>query len=107
LDAPKVGIRVGSIHGAKGETHTATLVLETFYRTHNLKALLPWLLGKKKGSKPEQAARLRQHYVAMTRPTHLLCLAMREDGLHPQQITDLKAIGWQVARVQQGDPTWL
>lgn len=30
--SPKVKIQLGSIHSVKGETHTATLVLETYYR---------------------------------------------------------------------------
>ena len=32
--APKVQIRAGSIHSVKGETHTATLVLETYWYKH-------------------------------------------------------------------------
>ncbi|NEI63856.1 MULTISPECIES: hypothetical protein [Rhizobium] len=30
---PKVKIRLGSIHSVKGETHTATLVLDSFFLT--------------------------------------------------------------------------
>ena len=47
---PKVQIRVGSIHSIKGETHTATLVLDTYFRDHHLQALKPWLLGQRSGS---------------------------------------------------------
>jgi hypothetical protein len=46
---PKVRIRVGSIHSVKGETHTATLVLDTFFHGHHLNTLRPWLLGQKAG----------------------------------------------------------
>ena len=71
-----VDIKLGSIHIAKGETHAATLVLETYNRTHFLHALMPWLLGKNQnGGKCDNAAqrkRLMEMYVAMTRPTHLL-----------------------------------
>jgi DNA helicase II / ATP-dependent DNA helicase PcrA len=76
----QVSIRVGSIHSVKGETHTATLVMETFWYEHNLKALLPWLSGDESGGTSEdgrQQLRLKIHYVAMTRPAHLLCLAMK------------------------------
>ncbi|MCK1546179.1 hypothetical protein IVB12_30630 [Bradyrhizobium sp. 179] len=76
---PAVKIRVGSTHSVKGETHTATLVLDTFYSKHSLVALKPWLLGQKSGGAGpgvRDLTRLKQHYVAMTRPTHLLCLAI-------------------------------
>ncbi len=107
--APKVQIRVGSIHSVKGETHTATLVLDTFFLTHNLAKLKPWLLGKKLGRGTENLAtikRLKQHYVAMTRPTHLLCLAMREDAFKANEIDKLKSL-WRVAHVTETDMMWL
>ena len=77
-------VQVGSIHSVKGETHTATLVLDTFYRTHHLKALKGWLTGDRFGGGEEASAvqsRMRLHYVAMSRPSHLLCLAIRRDAL--------------------------
>lgn len=110
LDAPEVAVRVGSIHAVKGETHTATLVLETFYRTHHLKALKPWLLGDRSGGAGANAAlqlRLKLHYVAMTRPSRLLCLALREDTLEPAEIDRLQNRGWRVARVGLAGAQWL
>lgn len=107
---PKVEVRVGSIHSVKGETHTATLVLDTYYRKHHLEALKPWLLGKKSGGGSENDtlfSRLRQHYVAMTRPSHLVCLAMREDCLSNVDVAALKDHGWRVARVKAEGPEWL
>jgi DNA helicase II / ATP-dependent DNA helicase PcrA len=75
-----VRIQLGSIHSVKGKTVSAMLVLETFWKDHNLQKLVPWLCGKhaeiKKIGK-EQNERLKLHYVAMTRPTDLLCLAMK------------------------------
>jgi DNA helicase-2/ATP-dependent DNA helicase PcrA len=106
----RVEIKVGSIHSVKGETHTATLVLDTFYFDHHLSTLKPWLLGAKSGGgtgKKRILSRLRQHYVAMTRPSHLLCLAMREDCLTESDINQLKALGWRVARVQNAGREWL
>ncbi len=106
----KVEVRVGSIHSVKGETHTATLVLDTFYKKHHLTMLKPWLLGKKSGGGSENKtslSRLRQHFVAMTRPSHLICLAMREDCLSKSEVTELKNQGWRIARVQAGGSEWL
>jgi DNA helicase II / ATP-dependent DNA helicase PcrA len=107
---PKVQIRVGSIHSAKGETHTATLVLETYYRKHNLAALKSWLTGDKSGQGsegPDNISRLKQHYVAMSRPSHLLCVAMREDSLSAGDIEKLKDRQWRIGRVANNRIAWL
>jgi len=109
-ETPEVEIRLGSIHSVKGETHTATLVCETYFKTHHLTALKPWLLGKKVGGEKESEtmkSRLRQHYVALTRPTHLLCLAMRANSFSDGEIEKLKARGWRVGRVGSGNVSWL
>lgn len=106
---PKAYIRVGSIHSVKGETHTATLVLDTFFHSHHLGTLKPWLVGNKAGGSSENArtiSRLKQHYVATSRPSHLLCLAMREDGLSHGDVSALKGRGWRVARVAAGGVIW-
>lgn len=107
-DAPKVHIRLGSIHSVKGETHTATLVLESYFHQHHLSELKPWLLGNRAGgSRPgargriiqegsRMLGRLKLHYVAMTRPTHLLCLAMRKDAFSGPELEQLKLQGWNI-----------
>lgn len=107
-DDAQVRIRLGSIHSVKGETHTATLVLDSFYYDHHLSELKPWLLGTKSGGSRESArgktvfegarmlGRLKLHYVAMTRPTHLLCLAMRKDAFAEGELDILKARGWTI-----------
>ena len=98
-EAPKVNIRLGSIHSVKGETHTATLVLESYFHDHHLQELKPWLLGIKTGGtgqKVRMSGRLKLHYVAMTRPSHLLCLAMRRDSLDDAEIATLVARGWHI-----------
>lgn len=109
-DDPAVEVRVGSIHSVKGETHTATLVLDTFFHDHHLNALRPWLLGEKTGQGTEgtrMQSRLKQHYVAFTRPTHMLAIAMR-DNLSAQEIAVLKGRNWRVGRAQQdGGIAWL
>ncbi len=105
---PKVHIRLGSIHSVKGETHTATLVLDTFFHAHHLNELKPWLLGARSGGLKIKAkgapqlestrllGRLKLHYVAMTRPSHLLCVAMRRDAFTDDELDVLKGRGWSV-----------
>lgn len=96
-------IRVGSIHSVKGETHTSTLVLETFRGTHNLKAIKEWLLGKPGTQKQrdEKSTRLKVHYVALTRPTHLLCLALPDGTFTEPEIATLEQIGWRVSMIDK------
>lgn len=102
-DGKDVVIRVGSIHSIKGETHMATLVLETFWNRHNLEQLLPWLSGSNQGGKSsgsQQKTRLKVHYVAMTRPSHLLCLAMKRSSIEdPDLLHRLEQRGWQCAAI--------
>ena len=109
-DDPAVEIRVGSIHSVKGETHTATLVLDTFFHDHHLSALRPWLLGEKAGQGNEgtiMLSRLKQHYVAFTRPTHMFAIAMRNE-LTTEEIAALKDRNWRVGRAQkEGVIAWL
>lgn len=110
---PKVQIHVGSIHSIKGETHTGTLVLDTFWQghggRHNLELILPWLIGEKHGRSnvgKQQQYRLKTHYVGFTRPTHLLCLAMKRSSLHDgngsleqEKVQKLKSHGWNIREV--------
>jgi hypothetical protein len=96
-ESPQLSIRLGSIHSVKGETHCSTLVLDTYFHDHHLSALKPWLLGKKSGGAglgSRMLGRLRLHYVGMTRPSHLLCLAMRGDTLTAEDRKILQKRGW-------------
>jgi hypothetical protein len=102
VDIPEVQIHLGSVHSVKGETHAATLVLDSYFHKHHLHELKPWLLGTKQGGSKQadrMLKRLRLHYVAMTRPAHLLCLAMRSDALTEADQAALSARGWKVIPV--------
>ena len=104
-DGRYVDIDVGTIHSAKGQTHTATLVVESFFKKHDMEDLMPWLRGEKcgAGSKPgtERTDRMRLVYTAMTRPSHLLCLAMRrnairQNGAEAETRQRFEQLGWTV-----------
>lgn len=105
-DGKDLAIRMGSIHSVKGETHTAALVLETHWHDYNLHKLVPWLTGTKAGGNQQgarQKDRLKMHYVAMSRPTHLLCAALRKDSFHDAAgqmdqalIEGAKRQGWDI-----------
>lgn len=98
-------IRLGSIHSVKGETHTGVLVLETFWNGYYHGKLKRWLLREKQGGNGEgvqNLSRLKLHYVAMTRPTHLLCLAVPSGTFTPDEVSTLLGKGWRIARVAAG-----
>lgn len=103
LQSPRgqVNTRIATIHSVKGETHTSTLVLETSNAGFDLQTILPFLIGD--GKRPVKLKRTRRamalDYVAMTRPTELLCLAMLQDHVSEEQIKLLETKGWTVQRV--------
>lgn len=102
-------IRLGSIHSVKGETHTSVLVLETYINTYNLKNIKKWLLGKSGTEKQreDKSSRLKAHYVAVTRPTHLLCLALPDESFTTREMSSLAERGWRIARIDKiGGVTW-
>lgn len=94
---------LGTVAGMKGETHTASLVLESYggtSRKHDVSLALEFIAGvgkKKLGKLPKtQQAQMRNLYVAMSRPTHLLCLAANESRV-PQNVRDaLVSKGWHI-----------
>jgi len=104
-DGRYVDIEVGTIHSAKGQTHTATLVVESYFKRHDMEELLQWICGENygAGSRPgtERTERMRLVYTAVTRPSHLLCLAMRrnairQDGAEAGTRQRLEQLGWTV-----------
>jgi hypothetical protein len=102
-------VYLSSIHAVKGQTHLATLVLETYLYDHSLKKLLPWLNGAQNGGSGalvRDQRRLRTTYVAMTRPTHIVCLAMPQSSLGPSAgrnsvKSELEGHGWRVVDLSQ------
>lgn len=105
-------IRLGSIHSVKGQTHLATMVLSTYWHAHSFKRLLPWLVGQKsngKGAGVQDVKRLRQTYVAMTRPSHLICFAAPQSALgvdSTQHLATLQSRGWRLAEMIGGIARW-
>lgn len=90
-------LEFGSIHSVKGRTHLATLVLETFSSAHNIKSILNHLCGKppKKVTKTN-LGRLKCQYVAMSRATALLCLAIPNEFVDADTQKLLIDNGWAI-----------
>jgi DNA helicase-2/ATP-dependent DNA helicase PcrA len=103
-----VAIHVSTIHAVKGETHDATLVLETKYRKlFDVKEMLPFVLDNARTAPVFDAAHpttnesiragfMKKLYVAASRPRHLLCIATSHDRITEQQRADLLQQQWQI-----------
>lgn len=73
-----IHVEIDTIAGVKGETHTATLVLETFSRKHCIKEAIKAAFQPKRNE--TQKKYMKHLFVAMTRPKDFLCLALPQDG---------------------------
>lgn len=91
-----VNMEFGSIHSVKGRTHLATLVLETYMKSHNIKSILKYLCGKAPKTKTHPEKKLKCQYVAMTRARALLCLAIPVDFVDESAQKLLKQLGWNI-----------
>lgn len=97
---------LGTVAGMKGETHAASLVLESYggtSRKFDVALGLEYIAGvasKELAKLPKtQQAQMRNLYVAMSRPTKLLCLAANESRV-PQTLLDaLASKGWHIEMV--------
>ena len=71
-------IKFDTVHGVKGETHDATLYLETEQNgASDLSRILPYYgIGKVKASNLYDYSR-KLAYIGMSRPKKLLCVAMK------------------------------
>ena len=91
-----IDIEMSTIHGVKGQTHTATLYLETFYRDYDVSRIMKYLEGTHTPADQKRVqSNLRVSYVGMSRPSHFLCVAVHEAHLtnHSDKLT---AAGWQI-----------
>lgn len=78
-----VRVEIGTVHSVKGQTHTATLYLETFfqgkYESEYLKNMFESTDINSSGVYVKQA--MKMSYVGFSRPTHLFCMAIHKDRL--------------------------
>lgn len=96
-------IHLSTIHGVKGETHDATLVMETRFRNYDIGQLLNHIAGLdvQRVIQKTKIKFSRQLYVAASRPRHLLCLAIHTDRIEEQQEAALVALGWKIVTLSE------
>lgn len=101
----QLDVHIGSVASMKGETHLATLVLESFgwpSRRFDLKLALPVVAGldaRDPKMSDHQLAQFRNLYVGMSRPTSFLCLAANESRVSDDCRKALIAQGWVVEQL--------
>lgn len=100
-----VKITVGTVHSVKGKTHTATLYLETFNGSDGARGAMGYDGGKLSDQftgvqfdghdKAYKIKNTRVAYVGMSRPSHLLCVA-----IHKDRLPDVDSEKWDVVDVE-------
>ena len=98
-DKDKIAIEVSTVHAVKGETHAATLYLETFYnRHHESDRLAEQFKGfAYTGTDTDTIKNLRVAYVGMSRPRYMLCVAIQQDRFDKIDCDELRKI-WKVEK---------
>ncbi|MFS2135791.1 UvrD-helicase domain-containing protein [Duganella sp. Dugasp56] len=104
LQCDGFSIDVSTVHGVKGETHTATLYMETYYeRGQGGNFESERLAVQLKGGTLEAATHglikqsAKMVYVGFSRPTHLLCLAVHEARFEKIE-AELDRNEWEIVR---------
>lgn len=98
-DNGTIDIEVSTVHAVKGETHAATLYLETFYnRHHESDRLAEQFKGVAyTGTDADTLKNLRVAYVGMSRPRYMLCVAIQQDRFDKIDCDELRKI-WKVEK---------
>ncbi|MDR3026607.1 UvrD-helicase domain-containing protein [Chryseobacterium sp.] len=96
-------IDISTIHSVKGETHTATLYLETFYQNGNnnyesqrLSDQLKFINFNKTQKYHKQSSKMA--YVGFSRPTNLLCFAVCKERFD-SHLNDINREKWTIIEI--------
>ena len=92
-----IEIEIATVHAVKGETHAATLYLETFFnKYYESERLKEQFKGNAyRGTDDDTLKSLKVVYVGMSRPRYLLCVAIQKDRFHKMDCQELRGI-WDV-----------
>lgn len=110
-------ISLSTIHGVKGETHDATLILETKNFIFDISNMIPYLTGElpneehpnhslpprphhNRRFRPNQVF-MRQLFVGLSRARHLVCLAINRNHVSEADLATLRDLGWEVIFVER------
>lgn len=102
---PGIEIEITTIHSVKGETHKATLYLDTVFHeldSHHIKnQVLGDVYTFRENKDVRKKRTLKLAHVAMSRPTDLLCFACNKDTFTRDELNQInyennKAKGWVI-----------
>ncbi len=93
-----IEIPISTVHSVKGETHAATLFLETFYHKYDSEYLGAALSGEVFSGSGYAKSAVKVAYVAMSRPKYLLAYAIHKSRYNNLDTEKLKSI-WEVHEV--------
>ena len=86
-----IKLEIDTVNGVKGETHTATLYLETFFQKNDVENFFKDFFENKEIKK--QAKERNNHlYVGCSRPKYLLCIACKNCDIITRYKEELKEI---------------
>lgn len=93
-------IEITSIHSVKGQTHSATLYLESWYQgKHESERLANQFLGTHfNDSKVHHKSSVKMVYVGFSRPTDLLCVAIHKDRFD-KYLSGINREEWEIKEV--------
>ena len=95
-----ITVQLSTVHGVKGETHDATLYLETDHKkSSDLKRIMPLLENKSFRYEGVHEKSRRCAYVGLSRPRSLLCVAMRQKTYKGHE--DIFEEDWKVVRLDE------
>lgn len=106
-DDTGIKVNVGTVHSVKGQTHTSTLYVESYYNGRNGKngyeseRLSSQLLGRnfpenEKSDKKYHIDSTKMTYVGLSRPTHLLCFAIHKSRFESHREAFENLDDWKV-----------
>jgi len=101
-----VNVTVDTVGMTKGETHLATLYLESVGHPSgrfDVAEALAKMTGRKTKPPKSLAAQMRYVYVGLSRPTRFLCLAIHGDRLNGDDLEALVNAGWCIQTVIDSD----
>ena len=99
-----INIEVATVHSVKGQTHCATLYLESFYysdggKSYESERLADAFLGN---SITNRRIRIKQSlkmtYVGFSRPTNLLCIAIHKDRFD-RYLSEINKDIWEIKEI--------
>ena len=99
-----INIEIATVHSVKGQTHCATLYLESFYyndggKSYESQRLADAFLGNSitnRGIRIQQS--LKMTYVGFSRPTNLLCVAIHKDRF-TQCLSQINTEIWEIKEI--------